>query len=55
MNKLIKIFQVILGLISVVAIIILVVFIVTFIKLTNYKECSKNNFTTAYCEKYKDF
>ena len=55
MNKSIKIFQVIIGLISAIAIIILVVFIVMFIKLLNYKECSKNNFTTIRCEKYKDF
>ena len=55
MNKLIKIFQVILGLISVIAIIIVVAFIVMFVELTKYSECSKNNFTTSYCEKYRDF
>ena len=55
MNKLIKIFQVILGLISVMAIIMVVAFVIMFVKLVQYKECSKNNFTTSYCEKYKDF
>ena len=55
MNKLIKIFQVILGLISVMAILMVVAFVVMFIELAQYKECSKNNFVSAYCEKYKDF
>ena len=55
MNKLIKMFKVIIGLISVIAIIILIAFIVMFIELANYKECSKNKFASAYCEKYKDF
>ena len=30
-------------------------FIVMFVELAQYKECSKNNFASAYCEKYKDF
>ena len=55
MNKLIKIFQVILGLISVMAIIMVVSFVIMFVELAQYKECSKNKFTTSYCEKYKDF
>ena len=55
MNKLIKMFKVIIGLISVIAIIMVVVFIVIFIKLARYKECSKNNFASTYCKKYKDF
>lgn len=55
MNKLIKIFQVILGLISVMAIIMVVAFVVMFVELAQYKECSKNNFASTYCEKYKDF
>ena len=55
MNKLIKIFQVIFGLISVIAIIMVVAFIVMFVELAQYKECSKNKFASAYCEKYKDF
>ena len=55
MNKLIKMFNVIIGLLSMIAIIMVVAFIVMFIELAQYKECSKNNFTSAYCEKYKDF
>ena len=55
MNKLIKIFQVIIGLISVIAIIMVVAFIVMFVELTKYSECSKNKFVSAYCEKYRDF
>ena len=55
MNKLIKMFKVIIGLISMLAIIIVVAFIIMFVELVQYKECSKNNFTTSYCEKYKDF
>ena len=55
MNKLIKMFKVITGLISVLAIIIVVAFIVMFVELAQYKKCSKNNFVSAYCEKYKDF
>lgn len=55
MNKLIKMFKVIIGLISLIAIIILIAFIIMFVELANYKKCSKNNFASAYCEKYKDF
>ena len=55
MNKLIKIFQVIIGIISMIAIIMVVAFIVMFVELAHYKKCSKNNFASAYCEKYKDF
>ena len=55
MNKLIKMFKVIIGLLSMIAIIMVVAFIVMFIELAQYKECSKNNFASAYCEKYKDF
>lgn len=55
MNKLIKVFKVIIGLISVMAIIMVVAFVVMFVELAQYKECSKNNFTNSYCEKYKDF
>ena len=55
MNKLIKMFKVIIGLISVIAIIMVVAFIVMFVELARYKECSKNNFDSTYCEKYKDF
>ena len=55
MNKLIKMFKVIVGLLSMIAIIMVVAFIVIFIELVQYKECSKNNFASAYCEKYKDF
>ena len=55
MNKLIKMFKVIIGLLSMIAIIIVVAFIVMFIELAQYKECSKNNFASAYCKKYKYF
>ena len=55
MNKLIKMFKLIIGLISVIAIIMVVAFIIMFVELAHYKKCSKNNFVSAYCEKYKDF
>ena len=55
MNKLIKMFKVIIGLISMIAIIMIVAFIVIFIELAQYEKCSKNNFASAYREKYKDF
>ena len=55
MNKLIKMFKVILVLISVIAILMVVSFVVMFVELAQYKECSKNNFTNSYCEKYIDF
>ena len=55
MNKLIKIFQVILGLISVIAILMIVAFVVMFVKLAQYKECQDTGFQPTYCEKYKNF
>ena len=55
MNKLIKMFKVIIGLLSMMAIIMVVAFVIMFVELAQYKECSKNNFASTYCEKYKDF
>ena len=55
MNKWIKMFKVIIGVIRLIEIIILIAFIIMFVELTKYSECSKNNFASAYCEKYKDF
>ena len=47
MNRLIKMFKVILVLISVIAILMVVSFVVMFVELAQYKECSKNNFTNS--------
>ena len=55
MNKLIKMFKIIIGLISVIAIIMVVSFVIMFFKLARYRGCAKNNFASSYCEKYKDF